>query len=833
MVVVWLGAAAGLACGLLEGLWLIASALLYFDGPGEGLRMLLVLASLGGAAGLCLGGVEAAVWRLLPAQRRRLWLTALMAPGVAWVCAHIFAGPQAQKVPHHDLLAVAIGLGVLTLGHWGLKWLPRVPPWLAAAATVALYAVDQKVLPRLYPFFHQALAVLVFGGAQVALVRARPPRRWALLLVLPGAAALSLWHLGHERGLRTLVLERAVVVGPLARLSPAPAKKPLLAADPLAAPSVPPGPRLGDLDVFLVTIDAMRADRLEPRTAPNLTRLAERGVRFSHAYAQVPHTSFSVATLLTGKHVYSLSALGLEAEQHQTLAEVLKRERYKTAAFYPPSVFYIDHERLKGLEASAYGFEYVKYEYLDAPRRTQQVIDFFAAEQPRRAFVWVHYLEPHHPYDPHPGHDFGAGAAAAYDGEVHFVDAEVQKLVEWVQQNRPRALIVVASDHGEELGEHGGHYHGTTLYDEQVRVPLFFTTLDGSLRPRTIAAPVGLVDVAPTLLPLLGIASSARMRGRDLGPFLAGAPEKLLGPVYAEIDRQKAIIDGSDKLVCDLATDACRLFDLAGDPAEQHNLIDRERDRADRLRARLEAWMREETRFEHAELEGADAPTRKSLERGRLGQASALPELARLLDSPEKAVRAEAARLILRLPPDPSVPLHGDDPWVLVARARLGEKVPLPECSGELCVHVALVRGDAGELSRALDAVGDDRELEIQLLVALGRTHDPRALDALVVHLGAVRTRVETVSALQALGDARAVPFLARWIGADPYIPVRAAMARALGALAREADDRRLAAEALERLLAAEAEPEVREAARAALTSLNRPATSDTGRGRP
>src|SRR5205814_9853347 len=140
------------------------------------------------------------------------------------------------------------------------------------------------------------------------------------------------------------------------------------------------------VDVFLITIDAWRADRLSAQVSPNLHRLAERGVVFDQAYAQVPHTSFSVATLLTGKHVYALSALGLDAARHETLAEVLRRERYKTAAFYPPSVFYVDHGRLRGLEESAYGFEYVKYEYLAAPARTDQVIRFLESERPARTF---------------------------------------------------------------------------------------------------------------------------------------------------------------------------------------------------------------------------------------------------------------------------------------------------------------------------------------------------------------------------------------------------------------------------------------------------------------
>jgi HEAT repeat protein len=320
------------------------------------------------------------------------------------------------------------------------------------------------------------------------------------------------------------------------------------------------------------------------------------------------------------------------------------------------------------------------------------------------------------------------------------------------------------------------------------------------------------------------------MRGRDLGPFFLGADEKLLGPVFAEIDRQKAIVDGNHKLICDLSTEACRLFDLAADPAEQRNLVDQKAQEAERLRAKMQAWMSAETRFEHPETQ-LDATIRRTLERGRLGQAAALPELAKLLQSPLLEVRAEAARLIVRLPPDPSVQLDGDDDWIRVARARLGEKVALPECAqpSELCGWVALVRGDAAELGRALESAGDDRELEVQLVAALGKTRDARALDPLLVHLGAVRTRVETVRALEALGDARAAPVLARWVAADPYIPVRVAMAHALGTLGGPD-----AEAALRALAADDAEPEVRAAAlTSTLTSLKPPATPDKAHGRP
>jgi arylsulfatase A-like enzyme len=825
----WLASAAGLACGAVEAAWLAATCARYFDGPLELLRMVLVLVSVGAALGAMAGLLEAGVTHAFDRggsspRRRALMLTALGAPPIVFVCVRAFEGPQARALPGRWLIVVALAAGGCAALYLAQRRVGRVPSWLGALGALALYAADQKILPRLYPFFHQGLGVLTFAAVQLALWRRLPSRRWlwpSLALFALGGA-FSFARLGHERALRTLLVERAVWEAPALRLSPAPPRRNVhLDADAAGAalPPLPLGPRLGDVDVFVITIDAFRADRLNARTAPHLTALAEQGARFERAYAQVPHTSFSIATLLTGKYVYSLSELGLEAAGHQTLAEVMKRERYKTAAFYPPSVFYIDHGRLAALEASAYGFEYVKYEYLKAPERTQQVIDFLETEKPRRAFVWVHYLEPHEPYDPHPGHTLGDSAEARYDGEIHFVDAEVARLVEYLRAHRPHALLVVAADHGEELGEHGGHYHGTTLYEEQVRVPLFLTPLDDHALPaRRVGGPVGLVDVAPTILPLVGIAPSAKMRGRDLGPWLSppGAPDSRLGPVFSEIDRKKMIVDGSLKLICDLSSEACQLYDLAADPAERHDLADQRRDDAERLRAKLESWMAEETRFESPALAVADPAARRVLMRGRMGEGAAAPELARLLSSNIAAVREEAARLLSRLPPDPSTQpfLVGDDPWVRIARARLGDRsAPLPD-GAEYRPYVALVTRDPDTLAAALEEVHDDRELEAQLVAALGATHDPRALDPLLIHLAEVRTRLDTVRALEALGDVRAVPYLGRWVANDPYIPVRVAMAHALGSLGGVE-----ARAALRELVAVEREAEVVAAARAALTS--------------
>lgn len=827
-----LGAAAGLLLGLVEVAWLLATAGASFDGARETAELVaLTLAVLAGAGtlvgaveGLLCAAVEEAAAALGDPRRDAVWharlYTALAVPPIALVCAQIFAGPRARTIAHHDLYAVAIGVVALA------AWFSTVRAWqrlhrgersrrlvlalALAAALLALvvYAADQKILVRLYPFFHHGLGFGAFAAAQAALalvwlgLRRRlvrlvePSTAAALACLLLALGASALGAISHRRALRTVVLERAALLSPIVRAVHR--AEPSRAASVAAADGAPAGegPHLGPVDIFLVTIDAMRADRLNARVAPHLTALAARGVVFERAYTEVPHTSFSIATLLTGKYVYALSALGLDAAAHETLPEVLKRERYKTAGFYPPSVFTIDRERLAAMEQSAYGFEYVKYEHMDAPGRTQQVIDFLEREHPARAFVWVHYFEPHEPYDRHPGHfDDARDAAGRYDGEVHFVDAEVQRLVDYVQRTRPRAIVVVAADHGEEFGEHGGRYHGTTLYEEQVRVPLVFVSLGGALPPHRVAAPVSLIDVMPTLLSLVGIVPSVKLRGHDLGPWLQAAPPAAAGgSVFGEINQQKMIVSGDHKLVCDLSTEACSAFDLAADPGERKNRIDAPF--AAELKRRLDGFIAEESRFESGGSP-VDARTRKLIERARLGDKTVARELAPLVG--DATLRPEVTRLLATLPPEPATRAAlervSDDAWADLALARLGDlaarKRLLPALEGgcadrpaEWCARAALAVGDVAALGDAL-ARELDEPLQLEVVAALGRSHDPRALDPLVIQLGRVRTRLQTVAALAELDDARALPTLLRWVPNEPYVPVRARMVSLVAQLAR------------------------------------------------
>src|SRR5262249_52018389 len=120
-------------------------------------------------------------------------------------------------------------------------------------------------------------------------------------------------------------------------------------------------------DLVLVTIDALRADHVsaygyERKTTPNIDALAARGVRFEHAYCPTPHTSYSIASMMTGKYIKPLLALDTE-DDGETWGVQLRRYGYRTAAFYPPAVFFIDEHRFRVMHESAFGFEYVKEEF--------------------------------------------------------------------------------------------------------------------------------------------------------------------------------------------------------------------------------------------------------------------------------------------------------------------------------------------------------------------------------------------------------------------------------------------------------------------------------------
>lgn len=300
-------------------------------------------------------------------------------------------------------------------------------------------------------------------------------------------------------------------------------------------------------NILLITIDTLRADRLgcygyAKASTPTLDALAARGVRFATAIAHVPLTTPSHASILTGltplRHgvrdngAYSLPA-GIP-----TVAEAFRTAGYRTGAVV--SAFPLD--RRFGLDR---GFE--TYEdrlpHGDDPRRapyverkadatTALVLRWLeAAPEAGPWFAWVHYFDPHAPYEP-PG-DLMARTPTPYDGEVALVDAQIGILLRHLEGKGAldRTLVLVTADHGESLGQHGEETHGVFIYDATLKVPWIMAG-PGLPRGRVAQTVARGIDVAPTLLEYAGLRSLPGAEGRSLRK--AGRDSLPDEPVYIE-----------------------------------------------------------------------------------------------------------------------------------------------------------------------------------------------------------------------------------------------------------------------------------------------------------
>lgn len=862
------------------------------------LHLLLIDAALGAFAGSALVAVFIG-WGhgLEKLLGKSPWLSGshavavlLAAPLFIYDAFAIFHGAQASRIPGHRLISVGLivlGLGALwlavTLARWLLSRSEPAPGrvcaqgcrrwvWVAGlvstGAALAVSWANLRILPRLYHWFHLSLALLqlvlcllavrLFLGTARGFLGKRASWTIAALasVLLLVVFVVERPIIARSQALRFFIYEKTQLASVFARALPS-ATRQTVTDGPTqmrqALPPLPAGPRFPDADVVLITVDAVRADHLGAygygrAVSPNIDTLAARGVRFEQAYTQAPHTSFSLASVMTGKYYPTLARLA-SSDTHETLAQILRRYGWKTAAFFPPAVFYIDAHKMKAFESNHFDFEYVKYEYLDAEARIGQIEEFLASENPKKLFLWLHLFEPHEPYVAHAGFDFGATDVDRYDSEIAYCDRVVGRVISLVEKMRPGAIIMVAADHGEEFGEHGGRYHGTTLFEEQVHVP--FIVAAPGLSPHSVAGPSQLIDIPTTILGMLDLPIPARMRGTDLGPWLlaAPAPADRLPPAFAEVEDKRMVVLGSEKLICDVSKDFCSMFDLASDPREAHDLADSKPDRLAALRQLLDAWLAEQVRYE-AKLLGAAGgvePFARAIERGRLADASAVSELVSLLTSnaPVEARREAAAILVTTLPPrtDTKAALlaaadKADDAairsWASVAAFRAGaaemasQLRPLlehagPDQDGGVGLQAALALAEQGDgsgmdtLTASFEICGADVSLCKRIVAALGKLKDRCATRPLLEHLAFVQTRQETVEALASIADPNSVPALIGCLENDGYVHVRVDAARALGSIGGAR-----AVRALELALRREKEESVLGAIRASLAQHGR-----------
>jgi len=350
-------------------------------------------------------------------------------------------------------------------------------------------------------------------------------------------------------------------------------------------------------DVFLITIDTLRADHVhcygdENIQTPALDALAKDGIRFSQAFTPSPITNTSHTSILTGllpsSHGVTDFAMPL-APTHPTLAQLLKENGYRTAAFIGAVI--LDSKTLApGLDR---GFDFydnfpehsqTKARWGRVERRGSDVVQhaetWMTAHLAGRHFVWIHLYDPHDPYEPPPPYS-QTYKDRLYDGEIAYADSVLGGFIGYLKKagRYDNALIVVVGDHGEGLGEHREDTHGIFLYDSTTHVPLILKAPAkppaGGHPDQVVKAQVRTTDILPTVVDWLGIALPARLDGASLKPYIDGAEEEDR-TAFGETDYPlrfgwaplRSVRAGGYKFI---EAPRPELYDLHADPAELAN----------------------------------------------------------------------------------------------------------------------------------------------------------------------------------------------------------------------------------------------------------------------
>ncbi|MCX8072579.1 MAG: sulfatase-like hydrolase/transferase [Candidatus Binatia bacterium] len=401
-------------------------------------------------------------------------------------------------------------------------------------------------------------------------------------------------------------------------------------------------------NVVLFVVDTLRADALgiaggQAKT-PHMDALAADGVWFRDAYAQSSWTRPSIATILTGEYpavhgaVHKFDPL---PEDMETLAERLRAAGYWTAAFvtninvapifnfdqgfgeyhYLAPSFYFGASdsatrlsiykllrllRERFLHRRIYYYHY----YQDAAVVTDHVSRWLAESPPEPFFLFIHYMDPHDPYfeipyngrgiarvaEPNPPPERAEEMRRLYASDVAYFDQHFGALIERFRQRGlyERTLFVLTADHGEEFYEHGGWWHGTTLYEEQIRVPLIIRLPAGANRAQQRTDLAQTLDIVPTVLAQAGLPVPHELPGRDLFSNRE-QPEVLYAHESLEGNEIEALRWGPWKLI--VANEGnprglprVALFHLIDDPFEQADLRGRHPEIVQELSAKLEKF---------------------------------------------------------------------------------------------------------------------------------------------------------------------------------------------------------------------------------------------------
>jgi choline-sulfatase len=367
-------------------------------------------------------------------------------------------------------------------------------------------------------------------------------------------------------------------------------------------------------DVFLITIDTLRADHVHcygdaQISTPALDALAKNGIRFSTAFTPSPITNTSHTSILTGllpsSHGVTDFAVPLDPS-HPTLAEMLKGQGYHSAAFIGAVI--LDSNGLApGLNR---GFDFYD-NFTDHPttqarwgrveRRGMDVVhraEAWLAKHPAGPhFVWVHLYDPHDPYEP-PSPYSQTYKGRLYDGEIAYADSALANFVAYIKARGvyDNAVVIAVADHGESLGEHGEDTHGIFLYDSTTHVPLIMKLPRNATAGTVVDAQVRTIDILPTVLDFVGAQLPEKLDGKSLLPYFTNskAEDRV---AFGETDYPlrfgwSPLRSVRTKEFKFIEAPRSELYDLGQDPAELKNKYASSDPTVLRLRAMLDNWQR-------------------------------------------------------------------------------------------------------------------------------------------------------------------------------------------------------------------------------------------------
>jgi arylsulfatase A-like enzyme len=380
-----------------------------------------------------------------------------------------------------------------------------------------------------------------------------------------------------------------------------------VATPPSATTSAAPAPKVDhDYNLIFITVDTLRAAEMgflgyDKPTTPNLDALAKESVVFDRAYAMASYTGKALAPMLIGKYPSETLRDGGHFNTY-AVGNTFLSERLHAVGFTTMGA--ASHWYFRDRWGVTQGFDTFDRSAIPAEGQsdtdttttgeplTDAAVKLLGGRDPsKRFFLWVHYFDPHLQYVAHegapdftdPAKPFGYKLHAAYDGEVWFTDQQIGRLLEYARGQSwwKDTVIVVTSDHGEALGDHGINFqHGWEIWESLVRIPLVLRV--PGVAPHHVAAKRSVIDLVPTLLDLMRVPRPApgELSGQSMMADVVGGGPSEERDVYVDMPDgpythlRRAIIHGASpgmKLI-HLGGRQYQLYDLAADPGERDDL---------------------------------------------------------------------------------------------------------------------------------------------------------------------------------------------------------------------------------------------------------------------